>query len=344
MTNHVLMETQKKVQNDGSAKPRQDINRILGHLGYQPIKIFRLNNRLSQLLEGAYVAKSVLRQLESQDTLVVHYPTYMGVNFDESLLRGAQRKCIKIVAFIHDIDSLRFKMPPKEGLKHEIALLNQYSYLIVPNDIMLKFLRKKGVLTASVSLRLFDYLENAEEKEIKYSHIVTFAGNLNKSRFIFKLKNDEGISYHLYGPLEDQNVIDKKLYFGSLPSDILLRKIDSGFGLVWDGADKTISDSSGASYGNYLRFNNPYKLSFYIAAGVPVIIWEDAAEANFVTKYKVGITVNNLSEISSAINRISEKEFSNLVANVEVVRKRILNGEFTSDAISRLENLNNKFD
>ena len=40
-----------------------------------------------------------------------------------------------------------------------------------------------------------------------------------------------------------------------------------------------------------------HKLSLYLAVGLPVIIWEKAAEAEFVLKENVGVTVKSLYEL-----------------------------------------------
>ncbi|NRO11242.1 Beta-1,6-galactofuranosyltransferase WbbI [Lactobacillus helveticus] len=52
----------------------------------------------------------------------------------------------------------------------------------------------------------------------------------------------------------------------------------------------------GWNTGNYLRYNDPHKLSLYLASGIPVIIWKKAAEAKFVEENKVGITVDSLED------------------------------------------------
>jgi len=278
--------------------------------------------------------------MSSGDLLMVHYPTYMGTLFDILLLRRAHKKNIKTVAFIHDIDSLRFKMSVGRGLRYEINILNKYSFLIVPNTTMLNFLKRHGLRTPSVILTLFDYLTvNERNDKPKYSRTIYFTGNLNKAGFISKLKNTETIAYHFYGPLKDQSVLEKKMYFGSLSSDDLLKKIDDGFGLVWDGSDVTISDSNGVSFGNYLRYNNPYKLSFYIAAGIPVIIWKHAAEAKFVIENSLGFAIDNLSEIPDIIGHVSKEEYTELSESVGVIRDEVLRGRFTLDALDKIHRL-----
>lgn len=338
MSKYILTETQDEIHNDASNKPRQDINQLLKQRGYQFILLPKFKNKFSRLMNSRGAIRRMLAGLSEEDILLVHYPMYMGRFFDGLLLREAQRKGIKTIGFIHDVNALRLKASQGRDLRYEIAILNKYSYLVSPNDVMLKLLRKQGMRTKSVNLELFDYLVNAENKEAVYSHTVYFTGNLNKSEFILKLKNSGKVSYRFYGPLKDPNVLGTNMYFGSLPSDILLKKINSGFGLVWDGTGEMNDDLDRISSGNYLRYNNPYKLSFYIAAGIPVIIWEKAAEAGFVVKHGLGFTISSLTEVPEIVSSTSNSEYLDLASNVEVVRNKIVNGAFTNSAISKIEN------
>ena len=50
--------------------------------------------------------------------------------------------------------------------------------------------------------------------------------------------------------------------------------MEGSFGLVWDGI--SVETCAGV-YGEYLKVNNPHKTSLYLASGIPVIIWKEAA-------------------------------------------------------------------
>lgn len=45
---------------------------------------------------------------------------------------------------------------------------------------------------------------------------------------------------------------------------------------VWDGDSV---DTCAGNTGAYLRYNNPHKTSLYLACGMPVIVWKEAAIA-----------------------------------------------------------------
>ena len=73
----------------------------------------------------------------------------------------------------------------------------------------------------------------------------------------------------------------------------------------------------------------------YLASGFPVIIWKEAALAEFVEKNHVGITVDSLWEIPDILNKISEEEYENMLNNVANVSKKITKGYFLRKALNQ---------
>lgn len=123
---------------------------------------------------------------------------------------------------------------------------------------------------------------------------------------------------------------------GSYPPDILPQYLNQGFGLIWDG--NSIESCTGV-IGNYLKYNNPHKCSLYLASGIPVIIWKEAALANFIEKHNVGILVESLEEIPEKIQNLSEKEYIQMKNNAEKLSVKLKNGYFLKKAIQAAEKL-----
>ncbi|MCT0193282.1 hypothetical protein EFM10_09625, partial [Lactobacillus helveticus] len=90
----------------------------------------------------------------------------------------------------------------------------------------------------------------------------------------------------------------------------------------------------GWNTGNYLRYNDPHKLSLYLASGIPVIIWKKAAEAKFVEENKVGITVDSLEELPEIFKSLDATQYELFAQNVEKIAKKLVNGQYTIDAIN----------
>lgn len=136
--------------------------------------------------------------------------------------------------------------------------------------------------------------------------------------------------FNLYGPnfnLEKSKNIN---YHGVVSPEQLPNLLNSGFGLVWDG--ESIESCSGI-FGNYLKYNNPHKLSLYLASGLPVIIWDKSAEAKFVNKNKVGITISSLRDIAEILNNFDEDRYIRLANNVKKISFNLTNGKYMSTAL-----------
>ena len=101
--------------------------------------------------------------------------------------------------------------------------------------------------------------------------------------------------------------------------------------MIWDGID--IKSCVGPT-GNYLRYNNPHKLSLYLASNLPVIIWNEAVEAKFVKKYKLEITISSLLELPEIFDKLTLDEYNTFAHNVLKIAPQIVSGEYTLRALN----------
>ena len=85
-------------------------------------------------------------------------------------------------------------------------------------------------------------------------------------------------------------------------------------------------------YGEYLSFNNPHKTSLFLASGIPVIIWEKAALADFVRENHCGITVSSLDEIRQAVDSMTDEEYDGLCRRAEQIGRLLRSGTMTRAA------------
>ena len=71
-----------------------------------------------------------------------------------------------------------------------------------------------------------------------------------------------------------------------------------------------------------------------MSSGLPVVIWDEAAEATFVKENKVGITVSSLNDLADALNGVTEEDYHEMAANVKVVRDKLISGEYAKNALN----------
>ena len=333
------IETLASETNDASTKPKTDIDKILQkqlnfkivyakEISYGPINRHLF---IKSRIKKAFKEKS----LKKDDIVLNNYPNYIGGKFQKELITYLNKYSVKKVALIHDLDSLRMDKSILGSLNDEIKYLNKYDVVISQNENMTSVLKKNGLKTKVVNIELFDYL--APNKTIKnnskFKNNITFAGNLNKAPFLEYLNIKSPLHFDLYGIINDESKINSTIdYHGSVTPNELSNLMGKGFGLVWDGP--SVNEVIGP-IGNYLKFNNPYKVSSYIDAGMPVIVWDKSAMSSFVINNNIGIVVSDLNDLFSIINHISDDEFDKMCNSVNLISMKLKNGFYTKKAVKK---------
>lgn len=256
---------------------------------------------------------------------------WAGIQFIKKMKNNA--KCI---CLIHDVEELRVVHYDNFRRKEFNCILEIADVFIVHNEVMKQFFIKKGISEDKiVVLQIFDYLQKDMEINLPdFEKSISIAGNLSTSKapYIGQLNKLSEINVNLFGPNFNQKLLNSAnvKYMGSFPSDEIPNRLTAGFGLVWDGDS---IDTCSGNYGEYLRYNNPYKLSLYLSSGIPVVIWSKAAEADFVKRHGVGICVDSLYDLKIAFNSMKEEEYTQMAENVKKIRKKLIKGEYAQEAI-----------
>lgn len=241
----------------------------------------------------------------------------------------ASEKSYKI-ALVHDLSSIQGIAEYERN--RELDFLSIFDCLIVHNQCMDNYIKELGYRGKTVILELFDYLHDADHaiQDNPFSNSVSFAGNLGKAKFLQDIGavNCNWILYGVKGDMDFEHISNVS-YKGLLPSDEIQYLMEGDYGLVWDG--DSIETCSGPN-GEYLRYNNPHKLSCCIAAGKPIITWKQAAIAEFIEKKQIGFTVESLMEL----NDIDlSRNYEVMRNNVIKMKKKIAVGKFLEKAISQ---------
>ncbi|MGN0317900.1 MAG: hypothetical protein ACI4E1_08230 [Lachnospira sp.] len=341
-----IIETAAKSNTAGS-KAVDDIIDISNGMGFE--KVYIVNNEMNQsllskcrrqmncLLEWNKAYKAI----EDGSVVLLQHPFHRRqIGRKHTLIKLKRKKNVKFISVIHDVEALRKIMNDSYHQKEFSMMLQAADILIVHNDSMAKWFTDIGVSADKiVVLNIFDYLHNNKNNIMQkpaFEKKIIIAGNLdvNKSQYIGQLEQLEKVAVQLYGPNFNTEMLQYSniSYGGSLPPDEVPQVLTSGFGLVWDG--NSIEKCSGNT-GEYLRYNNPHKLSLYLSSGLPVVIWKEAAEAEFVVKNNVGIVVNSLKELSSVFEGITEEDYNAMANNVEKIADKLRNGEYTKTALNK---------
>lgn len=277
--------------------------------------------------------------------VLYQHPNY-GIRLTRTFMHllRTRRDC-RFVALIHDLESLRGGIAGairENRSTHRLGdgdFLKLFDAVICHNDRMKQYLISQGFPGEKlVSLGLFDYLTDLTPRERRKGDNPTLAiaGYLapGKCRYIYNIFENGAnptLSVNLYGRDFRADGADPRLqYRGSFPAEELPARLQGDFGLVWDGVS---AETCAGNTGEYLRFNNPHKTSLYLAAGLPVIVWREAAVADFVTQNGVGLTMDSLRDLEAAIRGVTPETYEAMCKNAAKVSEKLRSGAFTRAAL-----------
>ena len=286
-----------------------------------------------------------LAQLKQGDELLIQFPMLHHSFFTTHHVKKAQKKGVKVHFIIHDLEALRYANLDTVPLKHKIrvqiqesGLLGAADGIIAHNPIMKSVLVDKGVEADKiVSLGIFDYLiPNFQEKTgLTKNQPTIVAGNLvqEKAGYLYSLPEEP--AYNLYGVgFDESRALANETYFGSFLPDELPAALEGGFGLVWDGDS---AETCSGVFGEYLRYNNSHKASLYLAAGFPVVVWEESALAHFVIDKQCGLVVSSLSDLKENLDTLSEEQYKEMSENAKQIGSKLRQGQYLRTALSKLK-------
>lgn len=336
--------------NHAGSKAKNDIVSILSKNGYRSIDPYAFSYKFIHLDRGAeqrpsfvvrkirglldfflyYLAiKKMYKTLPDRATLLIQYPLYHFLGKKRWLIPVFSsliyKKQITLQILIHDLLGLRNQNRKMQSV--DLKFLSSASLVICHTENMKDWLISNGIEKNRIKvLYFFDYLHSSKTNLThQKSEGIVFAGNLSKSLFLYNKQLPNDITLNLYGNKPDTIDWGKNIrYFGSYASDELPSKLVGGWGLVWDGDSV---DTCGGYLGEYLQYNSSHKNSLYIVSRLPIIIWSKAALASYIVKNNLGITVGSLQEIPKKIAEVSEREYLEMLSNIDVWAKKLEMGQ-----------------
>ena len=318
----------------GNAGPKAplDICRILEGIG--GVESFAISSEKGMDYPLYLETLSYLKEVRKEGSqVIIQYP------FQPCLYHKNQRMFAELLKeldpcrtwiWIHDINQIR--LPDKTCYDKEMDWLKPFRYFIVHNSRMEHYLRQYLNIEKCICNEVFDYLcrdifvNKYRQSPIECEPVIVYAGNLvnSKSPFLYELSEEKmNFRMNIYGKRETLIKNKKVNYCGSFRADILPDKLRGDLGLVWDGTADAPSDTMPQR--NYTRYNTPHKVSCYMAAGLPVIAWKDAAIADVIRKYQVGYLIENIYEI----NQLDYTQYDTFRENAEKLAVKVRDGWFT---------------
>lgn len=267
-----------------------------------------------------------INKINNNDLFLIQHPLYISRHLNKELYDK------NIVYLIHDLHGLR-TLDEKYNI-HEIKLLKHAKFIISHNQVMTDYLISQGIdKNKIVNLELFDYLCNEVEyknKSLTNGLTIAYAGNIDKAPFIKQLDSPKmNFEINLYGVKSDNLILSDNIhYIGKETPEKLPNLIDAHLGLVWDG--NIDSSDENDILKNYIKYNNPHKVSCYLAAGIPVIVWSKSAIWNFVKENNCGYCIDNIYDI----NNLDLSDYEEKRKNAIEISKKVRSGYYTKKALN----------
>lgn len=324
-------------------KARKDIQTLADGMGLRRL-VFRgaqtagkgAAGKLGLILAGGWNWLKLFFTVKRNSLVLFQYPhrPVKSARLGKAALPLIRRlKGIRFAALVHDLDSLR-NLHGEGAVYSDKVFLPVFDRIICHNPAMKRHLLAQGIREEQLTvLEIFDYLlDPLPERKTPDAFSLCVAGNLSpeQSGYLYRLIDDPGRDYplHLYGPgFTGETDADKQVFYhGIFPPDELPRHLEGAYGLVWGGDS---ADTCTGSFGDYLQYNNPHKLSLYLATGMPVVLWDQAATAPFVREHRLGITVSGLKGLAAAPHVVD----SDALAKIQ---KQLATGWYFSRAMEEI--------
>lgn len=279
----------------------------------------------------------IIASVSFGDIVIFQFPTWNDFKFDEALLR--QLNCyprLKKVTFVHDMRSLMFESN-RYLLPYEIQFMNQTDLVIVPSQRMADFLCSEGLtVKKTVIQRIWDFPVSIDQSvRPKYGRVINFAGNPDSDKFKFaKEWSYNAVELRVTAEKADWAQDKNIRSLGWFNDDTFLvdaLRRSGGFGLLW---------SEDPYFSEYMRMNASYKLSAYLAAGIPVIVNNCIAERDTIIRKNLGLAVDSLDEAVERVAAMSPEEYDKMVDDLavfsELVRQSYFAKKVLTEAVFKL--------
>ena len=315
-----------------AGKAREDCDTILERNGYNPILLgSRIGIKmLSSLLKFVSVCTLFFR-IPQNSILFIQIPAYNKLSM--AIYKIAVLRTKRIRVLIHDLVSI--SIISEKALIEENYIFHHSEIIIVHTQKMKELLVCRGISADKIRiLTAFDYLSDYQNNEHRsLSNRITFAGNLSKSPFISLLSRHPDLHFSLYGILSKSVTLSSNIeYEGKFISNDV-RHIKGDWGLVWDGdSDEKCNGLSG----EYLKYIASHKLSLYIAAEMPIIVWSESAMCSFVISNNLGISVCAISDIKGAIERLTYSDYERMLKALRHFSPLVRKGYMFSSILGKL--------
>jgi hypothetical protein len=277
------------------------------------------------------ILDTFLAPVQPGDTVVMQFPMFISGAFQEDLInRLSAMPEVKIVTLTHDIPTWMYADENGTYNKNDnwMKMLKKVDGIIAANKKGAVKLREDGIKSPIVPLTVGDYIYDGPLLTKKFRKKLYYVGGREVSKVDY-----QGVTpFNLYtgkvGPDLEKN--SSVIWHGRKPSGEILASLDGGFGIV---TSENIKENNGLNFKYYVQYNNPSKLSFYLAAGLPVITTSKTAHTQWVEDRGIGLIVDDLNDIDGILQNMTQEDYDKMIAAIKPWQTAVTTGFFVKRAL-----------
>lgn len=284
-------------------------------------------NESEQALSSRF--DGILASVGNGDVIIFQTPTWNTNEWEIGFFnRTFVYSNLKRIIFVHDVIPLMFGSN-YYLLDRFIDMYNRADLLILPSQVMADYLRQHGLTTEKILIQhMWDHpCQIASSIQPTNQKKISFIGNVEKKTQSLMKWDDPDVQLQVFSSSADWGTNRNIAFHGWQDDSVLLNtlRVIGGFGLLWGDKEDWVK---------YMRLNASYKLSTYLAAGLPVIIPSTTPEVATIKGKHLGLVCDNLGETIERVKTMSDQEYNQMRDAVANFSPLIRDGYFTKHLLA----------
>ena len=301
-------------------------------LNFQEINITGYPDVSNNPKRRRHLIEAALSAVQPGDLVVVQFPMWMHLNFQAEFFDYIRLiEDVKMIALIHDIPTWMFTKGEEEYDRENdfwLQQLKKFDLIMVSNEKEANKLQEDGVNVPMIAMELWDYFYVGPRQKKKFIKKLYYIGG----RDIIDTDYNGSTPLYLYNRHVEQRVLERGnvTWLERKPSDEIVATLDGGFGIV---VTDNLKEKSNMNFVYYNQFNNPTKLSTYMAAGLPVITMSKTYHAKMIEKLGIGLVVDDLNDIDKVLSNMAAQDYQCMVEKIKPWQDAVSEGFFIKRAL-----------
>ncbi|UFK65170.1 sugar transferase [Limosilactobacillus reuteri] len=306
--------------NTSTAQAAQNVTAQLAKdQGANELAIYRYNVASDSPEQLRVRIDGINASLQMGDIVIFQLPTWNGLEFERQYLNQLRLYQTRIVFFIQDVPPLMFSQNYADWMRPYVEFFNEADLLILPSENMAARLRAEGLTVDNIVYQhLWDHPTTYQPEMAAFRRELTFLGS--QSRFPFTREWSYQTRLRLFAADAQADPDQNIDYVGFHPESALLPMLDGGFGLCWS------IDTPEQPERQYSHLNASYKLSTYLAAGLPVVANADIAAAELIKDRHLGLLAESLAEADQLVQNCTAEDYQRMAQNAKDYGYLLRNG------------------